>query len=336
MRFRHIQAFRFSKMRTLSFLCIIFLTLFAACSNAVTTPPAQTGLPQLLKDTKAPSATRILYSTPRPSITIPPTDSPPPSLTPFIVGRQKIRVEFKASDGQPLIGYFYPSWQPNAPVVILMHQRLANQAMWDESTVIPWLQNWPVDSATAATPTLSANGMLPLMPQNMSFAVFTFDFRGHGESMPLLGAQPSDEQNIPLSLFLLDAKAAYQTVGQMPGADPSRMIGIGASIGADAVVDACAIGCIGAFSVSPGSWLGVDYAQAVGNLLAQGKIVRCMYSTDDGPSPATCWSVAPGKTYQIFAYKGVKHGMTFFVPRKMQSDFGQNILEFLEETLQEK
>ncbi len=215
-----------------------------------------------------------------------------------------------------------------------MHQRLANQAMWDESTIIPWLQNWPVDPSVAAAPTLSANGMLPAMPDKLSFAVFTFDFRGHGESAPSLTA--ATEQAGSLYPFLLDAKAAYQIIHQMPGVDPNRIIGIGTSIGADAVVDACAEDCMGAFSISPGNWLGVDYGQTVSNLLAQGKIIRCMYATNDGPSPATCWSVAPGETYQIFSYLGIKHGMTFFVPRKMEPDFGRNILEFLQAALHKK
>jgi len=199
--------------------------------------------------------------------------------------------------------------------------------MWRESPLITWLQNWR-STILLATPTPSANGMLPLMPVDTSFAVFTFDFRGHGESLPDDAIQ--DGVSAHAQEFLMDARAAYQTARQMPGVDPNRMIGLGASIGGDAVVDACAEGCVGAFSISPGNWLQVNYSQAAGALIAQGKSVRCMYAVNDYPSPTTCLSLMPNEYYRIFAYSGKKHGMTFVVlPRKMEADFGMNLLEFL-------
>ena len=133
----------------------------------------------------------------------------------------------------------------------------------------------------------------------------------------------------------MDARAAYQTARLMPGVDPDKVIGLGTSIGADAAVDVCEEGCVGVFSISPGSWLGVDYGQTVRKLIAEGKQVRCMYSVNDPPSPATCVSVAPGDNYKIFAYRGKKHGMTFVIlPRKMEADFGKNLLSFLMEAIQ--
>ena len=165
------------------------------------------------------------------------------------------------------------------------------------------------------------------MPKDLSFAVLTFDFRGHGESLPnLLLADIS--QHAPL--FLMDARAAYAFAQTLPGVDPNRVIGIGASIGADAVVDACGESCSGAFSVSPGNWLNVDYGQTAQALIAQGKPVRCMYAINDTPAPQTCWSLAPNELYKIFTYPGIKHGMTFFIPRKMEAGFGANLLEFLQ------
>ena len=133
----------------------------------------------------------------------------------------------------------------------------------------------------------------------------------------------------------MDARAAYQTARQMPGVDPARVIGLGTSIGADAVVDVCDEGCIGAFSISPGSFLKVEYGPAVRKLLAADKPVRCMYAVNDPPSPETCQSVPQGDNYKIFAYGGKKHGMTFVVlPRKMEADFGANLLSFLKEVIQ--
>jgi hypothetical protein len=322
-------------MRNTPILSIIILIILAsACGNTKVAAPTKV-LPYPSVYTVVPGITPIIFSTSRPLITLQPTTTPLPSLTPFAIAPAKSRVEFKASDGQPLVGYFYPSWKANAPVVVLMHQRFADQTMWDESIIL-WLRNWPIAAPAAATPTLSANGMLPLMPANLSFAVFTFDFRDHGESVPLIVKGIPEGQENSLYPFVLDAKAAYQIAGQMPGVNSNQIIGIGASIGADAVVDACAEGCLGAFSVSPGNWLGIDYGNTVAHLIAQGKSVRCMYGTTDEPSPATCSSLVSGKKYKSFAYIGKKHGMTFFVPRKMEADFGVNMLEFLKEALYEK
>ena len=171
------------------------------------------------------------------------------------------------------------------------------------------------------------------MPADLSFAVFTFDFRGHGESLP--ADIIPDGYQAHANEFLMDARAAYQVARQMPNVDSSKIIGLGASIGGDAVVDTCNEGCVGAFSISPGSWLNIDYGQVVRTLIAAGKPVRCMYSVNDPPTPVTCWSVPPNKDYKIFGYLGKKHGMTFVVlPRKMEADFGANLLDFLMEAIQ--
>ena len=242
------------------------------------------------------------------------------------------RLTFASGDGRELVGYFYPSWKPNAPVVVLMHQFDGNQAMWQQSPLITWLQNWP-SADPSLLPTPSADGLLPSMPPELSFAVFIFDFRGHGESLPEDILQ--DGINVHAQEFLMDASAAYQTARQMPGVNPQQVIGLGASIGGDAVVDTCAEGCVGAFSISPGSWLGISYGQAAQNLVSQGKPVRCMYAVNDYPSPGTCLSITPSETYKIFAYPGKKHGMTFVVlPRKMEADFGANLLAFLKAAIQ--
>jgi dienelactone hydrolase len=271
-----------------------------------------------------PSVTNISTSTP-----LPPTETSTPV---FVPSQSRIRVTFVAEDGRPLVGYFYSAWKPNAPVVVLMHQFEGNQAMWQESPLIKWLRNWPVP-INPASPTPSANGLLPIMPADLSFAVFTFDFRGHGESLP--ADIIPDGYQAHANEFLMDARAAYQVARQMPNVDPSKIIGLGTSIGGDAVVDACGEGCVGAFSISPGSWLNVDYGEAVQKLIAAGKFVRCMYSVNDPPTPATCLSVSPDEHYKIFGYLGMKHGMTFVVlPRKMEADFGTHLLDFLMEAIQ--
>ena len=278
--------------------------------------------------TSVPTETATRTATPREvqmrSETVTPafTASPIVTLAASQVGQ---RVTFKAEDGRELVGYFYPAWKPNAPIAVLMHEYGNRQSSWDESAIIPWMQNWGAQDALGQE-YVYAGGRLPAMPKDLSFAVLTFDFRGHGESLPnLLMSELNDK-----TPFLFDARAASLFAQTLPGVDPNHVIGIGASIGADAVVDACGEICAGAFSVSPGNWLGVDYAKASQPVLARGRPIRCMYAVNDGDAPKTCWSLAPSDLYKIFSYPGIKHGMTFFVPRKMERDFGQNLLEFLQ------
>ncbi|MBI5932718.1 MAG: hypothetical protein HY867_03335 [Chloroflexi bacterium] len=302
----------FSTLSELGLLAA-FLTL-TSCASPARTPVST--------ETAARTATPREVQ-PR-SETVTPAFTASPTVT-LAASQAGQRVTFKAEDGRELVGYFYPAWKPNAPIVVLMHEYGNRQSTWDESTIIPWMQNWGAQDASGQE-YVYAGGRLPAMPKELSFAVLTFDFRGHGESLPnLLMLELNDK-----TPFLLDARAAYLFAQTLPGVDANHVIGIGASIGADAVVDACGEICAGAFSVSPGNWLGVDYAKAAQPILARGRPVRCMYAVSDGDAPKTCWSIAPSELYKIFAYTGIKHGMTFFVPRKMEMDFGQNLLEFLE------
>jgi hypothetical protein len=136
----------------------------------------------------------------------------------------------------------------------------------------------------------------------LSYAVLSFDFRGHGES----GGTPD------AAGYLEDARAALGVFEDLPGVDPTRIVMIGASIGADAAVDACGVGCIGAISISPGNYLGVNYADALDTL--GDKPVLCVASRDDHPSPETCES---GQNvglsdYLMQFYTGSAHGMDLF------------------------
>jgi pimeloyl-ACP methyl ester carboxylesterase len=303
---------------------VLVSLLLSACGGGATATVIEDAATPTTSRTPQPTITSLPQKTSRPSVTIPPSSTPVPAIeAPDFLDPRPMRVSFQTSDGITLRGNFYPAARKNAPVVVMMHQHQGNQTLWhlEDSGFIAWLQNWPTRDGSPPTP--SAIGMLPLLNPTLTFNVLTFDFRGHGESE---GELPQD-----FSEFVVDARAAYQAARSLPHVDTERIVGIGASIGADAVVNACEEGCRGAFSISPGSYLGNEYGASVSLLLEQQKPVRCMYAVNDGPSPATCWSIAPGTYYKIFAYPGIKHGMTFFVPRKMESDFGKNVIEFLYE-----
>ena len=102
------------------------------------------------------------------------------------------------------------------------------------------------------------------MPGDVSYAVFTFDFRDYGESQ--LGRGASIE-------LTKDALAALITASGLGGIDPMQIVTAGASIGSDGAPDGCLLfnqsvggGCQGAFSLSPGSYLDMPYKDVVAGL----------------------------------------------------------------------
>jgi hypothetical protein len=302
------------------------LLLMQACNGGLELPALATFTPLPSPTFPRPSDTPPASQTPTATASPIPSETPEPTPTPIALGEQ---ILFQAEDGHQLTGYFYASWKPSAPLVILMHEYRSEQRAWTETGLIRWLGNWRAASGTPF-PYVGPKS-LPEMPPDLSFAVFTFDFRGHGQSAPV-----EDADNFPAHRdeYLLDAKAAFATARTMPGVDPNRVILIGASIGADASVDVCGEGCVGAFSVSPGSWLGVDFGDTVRALLDRGVEVRCVLAELDDPSPETCRGVREQEGYKIHAYSGKKHGMSFFIPRKAVPRFGEYLLEFLQTCVQ--
>jgi hypothetical protein len=160
------------------------------------------------------------------------------------------------------------------------------------------------------------------MDSNRSFAVFTFDFRGYGES-----GFSGD-----WSKYILDAKAAYQTAASLEGVYPDQVIGIGASIGADAVVDACE-NCLAALSLSPGDYLGVPYADAVTQMDKAGKNTWCVAAESDMTAFYRCKDLT-GEHFvkQIFPSGG--HAMRLFRQElNLDPPMDAVILNFLQEAV---
>jgi hypothetical protein len=157
-----------------------------------------------------------------------------------------------------------------------------------------------------------------------SFALFAFDYRGFGESG---GAR---KQWNPAG-WLKDSIAAVQTARTLEGVDPERIVTMGASIGADGAVNACADGCLGALSLSPGNYLGGSYVDSVNNLESEGKAVWCVASNGDSEASPVCNSTS-GTLYKKFAYKGGAHGMLLFDPG-LDFQIGDVILDFLRTVL---
>ncbi len=248
-----------------------------------------------------------------------PEDQPTPAAP--------LAVTFPSSDGTLLTGTYYAPLKEAAPVVVLMHQFGSDQHQWDGLAL--WLQ-------TGIPP--AGVEWLPALPEGLSFAVLTFDFRGHGESEGNSGSDAG---------LLSDAQSAVAFAKTQPGADPNRVITIGTSIGADSAVDACiglnsaeiadpqtSQGCLGALVLSPGGFVGVNYTQAAEAFLNDPHlaVIYCVAAEDDSSSPLLCDSVT-GERYKSVIYPGNAHGLALLNPG-LDPDMGALVLEFLLKSLE--
>jgi dienelactone hydrolase len=291
-------------------LLVVLIASIISFSCGPTTGPTPTTVPD---STTVPtqSATEVSASTPTEP---PPTGVPTPEgLPPLPPDPQK--VEFEAADGQKLVGTYYPAAVNPAPVVVLMHWAPGDETDW--RAIAPWLQNRGLEVAPDGAPWLEPSWFPPML-EGQSFAVFAFTFRGC-EGGCSGGGPPG---------WLFDAKAAMKAASELDGVDPMRMAAIGASIGADGAVDACGDGCLGAMSLSPGSYLRVPYDEAVAEVDGAGKPAWCLAAEGDAESATACQS-ASGNHYRMVMYEGSDHGMMLIRP-----DVSPKTLELILEFLQ--
>lgn len=301
-------------------------TSAAVTPNAPTIAPVVTQIPAQPSATAEPTAEPTAAPTlPPPTATpLPPTATPEPALPPLPADPQ--RIEFASEDGAALVGLYYPAAVNPAPVVVLMHWAGGDKNDWVYVGMASWLQNRGL-AAPAFAGRMPFDTPFPFtpLPPERSFAVFMFDFRDFGESAP---ADMPFSQLAPL--WVADARAAYATARALPGVDPERVAGIGASIGADAVVDACGAGCLGAMSLGPGSYLNVLYPEAVTVVDKEGKPVWCVAAEDEPGDAFTCRS-ASGDHYQAHIYKTGGHAMRLFrVENNLQPPIDSLIVDFLD------
>jgi len=191
-------------------------------------------------------------------------------------------------------------------VIILMHWAPGNMDDWNE--IAFWLQNRGLSgsSSNVGQQTWLDPSWFPTLPEGNSYAVFTFNFR-----------------NGDRSLQLFDAQAAFNAVRDLDGVDQNRIASFGASIGADGAADGCAWnnetfggGCLGALSLSPGSYLTAPYDDVVIQLGENDppKPVWCLYAVDDARSMETCQSIS-GDHYRMIEWTGGNwHGMELIDP----------------------
>jgi len=194
-------------------------------------------------------------------------------------------------------------------LVVLMHWAVGTMDDW--RVIAPWLQN-RLDERSAPPesggPAYSDLDWFPPMPAEVSFAVLVFNFGDFGASA-YGGSRES---------WLQDAAAALDFASSLAGIDPHKIAAIGASIGADGVVDGCYLfndagemgTCLGALSLSPGNYLTSEFAypEAAGYLDLGGYAVWCLAAEGDGNSPELCQALT-GEKARAFIFAGSDHGM---------------------------
>ena len=229
----------------------------------------------------SPTATLIPSSTPTP------TDIP--TATPVVVlPPEPIKVQFEASDGQELTGLYFPAEENPSPIIVLMTWSQGNQSEWEE--VAYWLQGRGLlVRVQNSWETWKSSIWYPERTLDIPLGVFTFNFRScEGEN----GCQAY----LPAE-WLLDAQAALETASRLEGIDPGKIMAAGASNGADGALNSCAwlnttdLGtCLGAFALSPSSFLTIDFRTTADALLALDNpaVVYCLYGRYDAASRETC------------------------------------------------
>ena len=299
------------KSSTAFAMVMLVLFLFLSACNPPT--PNETVIPTPVQPTAPPPTDQPATQPPAPTKEVPATEVEPTATLELTAEAPSEppasqQIEFMAEDGTQLMGTYYPPLSEPAPAVILMHQFGSNRTTWGTNGMAAWLQN----------PSVGQDELWPATETMPSLAVFSFDFRGHGDSGGSKQGERAD--------FLSDAKAALTTVKELPGVDPQKIILIGASIGADAAIDVCIQGCLGALSFSPGSYLDVSYPEVVAELGLDQKPAWCLAAEDDNFSADTCKSAA-GESYRSIIYAQGGHGEAL-IKSGMDPDIGELVVEF--------
>ncbi|MBM3150672.1 MAG: hypothetical protein FJZ96_00465 [Chloroflexi bacterium] len=252
----------------------------------------------------------------------------PPAIPPMAMEPQE--VVFQASDGQELTGLYYPAAVNPAPLVVLMHWVGGDMSDWYEIAV--WLQN-----RGQANPFQNPGSedwwdpaWFPPIPADASYGVFIFSYR---TCEPYKAGCPGWMPDV----WLLDTQAAALKAAELEGVDPTRIVTIGSSIGADGAADGCLYleeqvpgSCKGAASLTPGDYLTLTYSVVVERLGEMQPPVPawCLTTTEEA---AFCHQiVAPN--LKVVVHQDAQHGNFIMVPEAEPLGL-QTILDFLAETV---
>ena len=224
------------------------------------------------------------------------------------------KITFKAEDGMELQGLYFPGAHNPSPMLVLMHWVGGDMSDWYE--IAYWIQNRGGKSPEKVDLPWRDSSWFPVQESDDSWGVFIFTFRDCEGGCKQMSTAI-------LKNWLKDAKAAVFKAHELEGVDPNMIITAGASIGADAAVDACYLlnekfsgACRGAFPISPGSYLTLPFGDMVKKLgsLKPATSVKCLYSEQDEESAKVAKPLKE-KNYIKLEYAGKRHGMSLIGPK---------------------
>jgi photosystem II stability/assembly factor-like uncharacterized protein len=230
-------------------------------------------------------------------------------------------------NGQTFPVVYYPPSVSSAPAIILMHQVNMDMNQWN--AIAPWL--WKMDASEyeewssipaqdGSTPWLDSS-WFPENTLKEKPAVFVFTYRdcNNGCGLP------------DTTKILDDAKTVINYAINQAEIDPERITVVGTSVSADAALDACFLihresgfNCQNVLSLSPGSYLDLEYVSVVKEMEKTPAQLYCFASRADSESAKLCMGNRPSDTYTYFVGKGIQHGIELFAP-----DYELNMLEKL-------
>jgi pimeloyl-ACP methyl ester carboxylesterase len=197
-----------------------------------------------------------------------------------------------AVDGLVVRATFYgPTLRP-APAVLLVHDRGGSRAVWDD---------------------------LAARLQAAGYAVLAVDLRGYGETGGAVDWVLAQE----------DMRAALRQLGELPGINTAQIIVIGAGIGANLGLNACAdhTGCLGAVLLSPGlDYRGITAADGMARLGVRPVLIVASENDNNNPADSTTLDSMAAGDHRLVIYPTAGHGTDMFAAEPGLADL---IVEWL-------
>jgi dienelactone hydrolase len=200
-----------------------------------------------------------------------------PTVTPQPT-QAELPMLISASDGLVLRGTYYGAPVRPAPGMLMLHQQGRDRSSWND---------------------------LAQRAQAAGYAVLTVDLRGSGETG---GAEN-------WTLALSDMRAVLDTFLQLPGVSPGRIVVIGASMGANLGLNACADleACAGAVLLSPGlDYSSVTTADAMARLGARPVLIVASENDGNNPADSIALDGMAAGDHQLTIYPAAGHGTDMF------------------------
>lgn len=208
-----------------------------------------------------------------------------PTITPRPT-EPSLPMSISTTDGLVLQGTYYSSPVRPAPGVLMLHMIGRDRSSWDE---------------------------LAQRMQAQGFAVLTVDLRGYGAT----------GGDVDWTLAQSDVHAVVNQFAGLPGVDASNIIVIGASIGANLGVNACAdyAGCKGAVMLSPGlDYRGISAPDAMARMGARAVLIAASENDNNNPADSISLDRMAAGAHRLVIYPSAGHGTDMFAVEPALTD----------------